>query len=311
MQNIHFLTEEPLAVTATVNPAAPNGANGWYRTNPTVTLRNAAQQAALYPGQVSLDSGATWTTGSATGASTISTQGANTVLYRASDAAGNPGPAGAAPLSLKVDSVRRSSPSRRRPTSRATPPRRPGPARTPTSGIASCAVSAIDTSTPGTRPSPSRRPTTRASPARSRAPTPCSRRRASAARSAAPSRRPCRSRSALRPRSARSHRASPATTPRATTANVISTAGDATLSVADPVPERSRAASSTERSPWPPRLQVGGRPAPVGGQDLHGPDLQRHGDDRLQAVDRRQRPAPHGRLRQDPHVHPLNHHPID
>ena len=54
------------------------------------------------------------------------------------------------------------------------------------------------------------------------------------ARPAAPCRRPWRSRSARPPSSARSRRASRRRTPPATTATVISTAGDALLSVADP-----------------------------------------------------------------------------
>ena len=86
-----------------------------------------------------------------------------------------------------------------------------------------------------------------------------------------------------------------------TAANVISTAGDAALSVAI----RARlapAGSSTARSRWPRRF----RPAsaaptrrsaveqPHDDQDVERPGLQRRGGDRLQAVDRGQRAAATG-----------------
>ena len=58
-----------------------------------------------------------------------------------------------------------------------------------------------------------------------------------------------------RPRSARSRRASRRRTRRRRTATVISTAGDALLSVADPTPPR-RASSSTARSPWRARCSA-------------------------------------------------------
>ena len=58
--------------------------------------------------------------------------------------------------------------------------------------------------------------------------------------SAAPSRRRCRCRSARPRRSARSRRASAQTYEASTTANVISSAGDALLSVADPSSQQHR-----------------------------------------------------------------------
>jgi X-Pro dipeptidyl-peptidase len=100
---------------------------------------------------VSVDGGQTWTTANAGGQSTIGRQGRNTVLYRAADAAGNAAAGLGGTLSLDVDSVA--------PAIAATDPVfLQGHAATPawtctdaTSGVASCTASAIDTSTPGTR----------------------------------------------------------------------------------------------------------------------------------------------------------------
>ena len=86
-------------------------------------------------------------------------------------------------------------------------------------------------------------------------------------------RRRCRSPSALRRRSARSRRASRRSTRRATTANVISTALDATLTVSDP----GHLMNGTFALPEP--LQVDALEV-----DLDGAGVQRPGDDRLQAA---------------------------
>ena len=115
---------------------------------------------------------------------------------------------------------------------------------------------------------------------------------------------------AFQPGAARDYTAS-------TTANVISSAGDATLSVGRP--ERTRpGGSSTGRSRSRSRCRSGPRRAafaPLGGLDatllsLRGAGVQRRGDDRLQPVDRRQRGAAHRHLRQDAHVHALDHEPV-
>ncbi|MBC9820630.1 PQQ-dependent sugar dehydrogenase [Terrabacter sp. MAHUQ-38] len=76
----------PPAVSATLNPAAPNGANGWYTSNVTVTV-NATDNGTVASRQRSTDGGATWV--NANTALTIATEGTTTVLYRATDNGGN------------------------------------------------------------------------------------------------------------------------------------------------------------------------------------------------------------------------------
>ena len=115
--------------------------------------------------------------------------------------------------------------------------------------------------------------------------------------SAAPCRRRCRCRSARRPRSGRSRRASRRTYTARTTANVISTAGDATLSVA-PSPAYLTNGAFTLPQPLQVALEQVG---------VDGPDVQRHGGHRVQAVDRGQRRAAHGQLQQDADVHVVDH----
>ena len=106
----------------------------------------------------------------------------------------------------------------------------------------------------------------------------------------------------------RSPRASPRRTRASTTANVISTAGDATLSVADPSATRP-ATSSTARSRCPRRSgqggqrgrhrrrvrDVGGSATPTTRAHLRRPGVQRRRHRHVPAGDRRQRRPPHGR----------------
>ena len=102
-----------------------------------------------------------------------------------------------------------------------------------------------------------------------------------------------------------------------TTATVISTAGDAALSVADPE-RRAPASWSTARSP---AADAAGRArrrhaTRVGSsadasRPASGADLQRRGHDRLQAVDRRQRAAAHGDVQQDADVHAVDDQPVE
>ena len=139
--------------------------------------------------------------------------------------------------------------------------------------------------------------------------------------SAAPCRRRSRSRSARRPRSARSRPGVAQDYDASTTANVISTAGDAPLSVADPsttatghlvngtfaLPQplqaRARNAANTGTALQQRRL-VGLAAEPA---DLQRPGVQRRGRARLQAADRRQRRAAHGHLQQDADLHAVDH----
>ena len=103
-----------------------------------------------------------------------------------------------------------------------------------------------------------------------------------------------------------------------TTANVISTAGDATLSVSDPsdhghgqARQRHVLARPAADARAPAAAGPAARSPPVGGSPRRRcwrwsqPGLQRPGDDRLQAADRRQRRAAHRLLREDADVHPV------
>ena len=91
---------------------------------------------------------------------------------------------------------------------------------------------------------------------------------------------------------------------------MISTAGDATLSVADPSSTNTgKLVNGTFALPQTLQAGTGTAFAPVGGsrpdhaEDLVRSDLQRVGGDQLQAVDRSQRRAPYRRVQQDPDVH--------
>ena len=85
-----------------------------------------------------------------------------------------------------------------------------------------------------------------------------------------------------------------------TTANVISTAGDAALSVS---PQPAHLANGAFTLPQP--LQVEFSKA-----SWTGAGVQRPGDDHVQAGDRGDRRAAHRHLRQDADVHALDHEPV-
>ena len=108
-----------------------------------------------------------------------------------------------------------------------------------------------------------------------------------------------------------------------TTANVITSSMGATLSVADPSPFATGHLTNGTFSLAQP-LQIAATSAGgtgvafatdrrLGGPDLDPdlprPDQQRHGDAELPAADRGHRPAPHGRVQQDAHVHALDDEP--
>ncbi|MEO3853970.1 PQQ-dependent sugar dehydrogenase [Acrocarpospora sp. B8E8] len=88
----------PPTVTATTNPATPNGANGWYTDNVTVTV-NATDNGAVASRQYSLNGGTTWL--NANNPVTLSAEGTHEVSYRATDTAGNISPVGT--LTVKID----------------------------------------------------------------------------------------------------------------------------------------------------------------------------------------------------------------
>ncbi|PXY27727.1 PQQ-dependent sugar dehydrogenase [Prauserella muralis] len=79
----------PPAVSATLNPAQPNGENGWYRTGNVTLAVTATDNGTVSSRQYSLNGGATWTNTNNQGVATISAEGDHTVLYRAIDNGGN------------------------------------------------------------------------------------------------------------------------------------------------------------------------------------------------------------------------------
>jgi glucose/arabinose dehydrogenase/PKD repeat protein len=105
VRNFQFVTD-PESVTATVDPGAPNGANGWYTTAPKVTLSTG--DAVLWNRQFRIVTNAnqcgaadaTWTNAAADGSVTLG-EGTNVVCYRAADAAGNV--VGAGNVTVRVD----------------------------------------------------------------------------------------------------------------------------------------------------------------------------------------------------------------
>jgi uncharacterized lipoprotein YddW (UPF0748 family) len=79
------------ATTAALNPAAPDGANGWYTTDVAVSLSASDDCAGVASTEYSTDGGATWAPYAAP--LTISDEGTTTILYRSADRAGNVEPA--------------------------------------------------------------------------------------------------------------------------------------------------------------------------------------------------------------------------
>ncbi|HUR99560.1 MAG TPA: hypothetical protein VMZ26_15955, partial [Pyrinomonadaceae bacterium] len=73
--------------TALASPAAPDGANGWYITNPTLDLSASDSCSGVAQTEYSLDNGATWQPYS--GTINITQEGTTTVLFRSVDRAGN------------------------------------------------------------------------------------------------------------------------------------------------------------------------------------------------------------------------------
>ncbi|MFE7709292.1 PQQ-dependent sugar dehydrogenase [Streptomyces sp. NPDC057486] len=85
-------------VTATLNPPQPNGDNGWYTSNVSLTV-SATDNGTVSSRQYSVDDGATWQ--SANAAVTLSKEGATTVRYRATDNGGNVSEVGS--LTVRID----------------------------------------------------------------------------------------------------------------------------------------------------------------------------------------------------------------
>ncbi|MGP4097985.1 PQQ-dependent sugar dehydrogenase [Nonomuraea sp. KM90] len=87
----------PPVVTAALAPAQPDGKDGWYTGNVTLTV-TATDNGTVAGRQYSLD-GTTWA--NANNPVTLSTEGAKEVRFRATDNGGNVSPAGT--LTVKID----------------------------------------------------------------------------------------------------------------------------------------------------------------------------------------------------------------
>ncbi|MFE5239518.1 MULTISPECIES: PQQ-dependent sugar dehydrogenase [unclassified Streptomyces] len=85
-------------VTATLNPPRPNGDDGWYTGNVSLTVA-ATDNGTVAGRQYSVDNGTTWQ--SANAAVTLSAEGATTVRYRATDNGGNVSEVGS--LTVRID----------------------------------------------------------------------------------------------------------------------------------------------------------------------------------------------------------------
>jgi uncharacterized lipoprotein YddW (UPF0748 family) len=83
------LGAETIAPTtsAVLNPAAPDGAGGWYTTDVSLTLDSADDCSGVAATEYSLDGGASWL--AYTSGLAISEEGTTTVLFRSTDRAGN------------------------------------------------------------------------------------------------------------------------------------------------------------------------------------------------------------------------------
>lgn len=81
----------PPTVSVTLDPAQPNGENGWYTGNVTARLV-ATDNGTISTRQFSTNGGQTWTTVNANNpVTTVSAEGTTTLLYRATDNGGNVG----------------------------------------------------------------------------------------------------------------------------------------------------------------------------------------------------------------------------
>lgn len=73
--------------TATINPSAPNGSNGWYTSDVTVSLTATDNVTGAAKTEYSLNGGTAWQT--YTAPVTVSQDGQQTVSYRSTDKSGN------------------------------------------------------------------------------------------------------------------------------------------------------------------------------------------------------------------------------
>ncbi len=85
--------------TAALDPASPNGANGWYTSNVELTLSAADNCSGVERTEFSSDGGTTWQT--YTGTIVLDQEGTTTVMHRSIDRAGNVETAGS--TTVKID----------------------------------------------------------------------------------------------------------------------------------------------------------------------------------------------------------------
>ena len=87
--------------TAVLQPATPNGQNGWYKTAPTITLTANDNCSGIANIEYSIDTGQTWQPYS--GSFVFVTEGTTSILYRSTDRAGNSETAKS--ITLKIDTT--------------------------------------------------------------------------------------------------------------------------------------------------------------------------------------------------------------
>jgi len=73
--------------SVSIDPSVPNGANGWYKTDVTISLSSADSRSGVAATEYSIDGGANWLPYASS--FSISNEGITTVQYRSTDNAGN------------------------------------------------------------------------------------------------------------------------------------------------------------------------------------------------------------------------------
>jgi uncharacterized lipoprotein YddW (UPF0748 family) len=86
---------------AVLQPATPDGQNGWYKTAPTITLSANDNCSGVANIEYSIDAGQTWQPYS--GSFVFNTEGTTSILYRSTDRAGNNETAKS--ITLKIDTT--------------------------------------------------------------------------------------------------------------------------------------------------------------------------------------------------------------
>ncbi len=85
--DLHPAEKNAPFTTATLTPAVPDGTNGWYKSDVTISLNSSDECSGVSSTEYSTDGGATWQ--SYNGSFTFNQEGATNISYRSTDAAGN------------------------------------------------------------------------------------------------------------------------------------------------------------------------------------------------------------------------------